>query len=363
MNNPNQNQLLSWLMANGLPSEPTFNHTFGHTEDTPFADWVEYTGDDEVSQGATGLTIDNVYERCAEGQVLFCTRTKELIRLTADPASADTTAAVDRCHGRGATTDYLKTGDHLLLLTPQMVEGFTTGKPQSGVDVYKSFTTGIVSYPVSATDTEVAERTYSGMTPFEKDLDKSWMRIKNQMESGLFFMGQKTDSSSYTQNYHTFSGIYDFVTTNVTNVSGTMSRMDFFDLLLEWRIFYKGQGAIVCSSYFISLVNQWTDDKVVMDQDAKELGLDIRRINLNGHIYDLIEGDKLSQDPYLMGMIFLVPKGKFMYRPLKEKKDLDIAYNPISRDEVHSDEGEIYGQFGYEYFEEETWSIIEGLEF
>jgi len=362
---PDQNQALSWLMANGRPTEKVYNHTFGHLEDAPFPNWVEYTGADESSQAVTGLTIDNVYERCAEGQILMCARTKELMRLTADPVSADTTAAVARNFGRGVATDLLKKGDKLLLLTPQMYEGFTTGKGQSGVGVYKSFTTGIASWPVRTTYTEQVEKRYDGATPFERDLAKSWIRVKDQMENGALFAAQKEDSSSYTQNFHTFSGLYDFITTNVFSVNGTLSRMDLLDILLEWGQFYKGNCAILCSAAWKAMVTEWAYGQMLYDQGAKALGMNIEQINLNGKFYNLIEVDKLSQDPDLMGIAFLCPAGKFQYHPLVDKDGIvnDIHYSPISRDEVHQKEGEIWGEFGYEFYDEETWGLITGVEF
>jgi hypothetical protein len=362
---PDKNQLLSWLMANGKPTERTYNHTFGHLEDAAFPNWVEYTGADESVHAVTGLTIDNVYERCAEGQILMCARTKELMRLTADPASADTTAAVVRCFGRGLASDFLKKGDKLLLLTPQMYEGYTTAKGQSGVGVYKSFTTGIVNWPVRTTYTEQVEKRYDGATPFERDLAKTWIRAKDQMENTAIFGEAKADATTYAQNFHTCSGIYGFIDTNVFAVDGTLSRMDLFDILLEWGQYYKGPAALGCSGAAISMFTEWAYGQMLYNQEAKTLGMNITQINLNGRIFDLIEIDKLSQDPDLMGLVFGLPTGRFQYRPLIDKDGIvnDIHYAPIERDEVHQKEGEIAGEYGNEMFEEEAWMLITGIDF
>jgi hypothetical protein len=365
MLDPDANQGYSWLMANGLPAQPVYNHTFGHLEDAAFPNWVVYTGATETTQAVTGLTIDNVYERCANGQVLMNARTKELMRLTADPASADTTSTVARCHGRGVATDYLVQGDRLLLLTPQMAEGFTTGKPISGVGVYKSFTTGIVSYPVSATYTEESEKYYTGLTPFERDLAKAWVQFNAQAGHSALFGGQVEHASTYGLNYHTVTGLYDFITTNVFSVDGTLGRMDLLDILLEWSQFYRGKAAILCSAAFKAMVTEWAYGQMLYDQDAKTLGMNIENINLGGKIFSLIEVDMLSQDPELMGIAFLCPAGRFQFHPLNDKAGITntVHYHPIDRDEVHSKEGEITGEFGYEFFEEETWGLITGVDF
>jgi hypothetical protein len=366
MNNPNRTQALGWLMSSALPARECHNHIFGHLEKSPFSNWVEYTGVTETSSQATDdLTIDNVLERCAAGQLLMNTRTKEIMRLTADPDAADTTQGVVRNFGRGVATDYLQKGDKLMLILPQFEEGFTTGKGQSGVGVYKSFSTGIPSEPIQTTYTEQSEKYYAGSTPFEMDLDATWTRFNEQMENHVLWGAEKLDSSTYTQNMHTISGIYDFITTNTFTVDNTLSRMDFIDILLVLDTFYHGSIGIICSKWFRVMVTEWAYGKMEYDQEAKSLGMDITTVQLNGRYYPLLEADCLSQDYELAGTVFLCPKGKIQHRPLRNVDGIvnDVHYNPISRDEVHSKEGEIWGEFGVEYFEEECWGYIDGIQF
>lgn len=365
MMNPDQTQALGWMMGNGKTATPVYNHIFGHNEDGPFANWVQYTGSDETSsQAVDNLTIDNVLERCATGQILMNVRTKELIRLNANPDAADTTQGVTRNAGRGVATDYLLNGDRLLLLTPQMAEGFTMGKPQSGVSVYSSFSTGLVSYPVAATSTENNEKRYDGLTPFEVDLFKSWDRFNANLEAAMFFSSQVLDSSTYTQNYHTMSGIYDFIDTNVFDVSNTyLSRLDLLDILLQSSRYWKGDMAIICSRYMKAHISELGYSKFVSDQDSKVLGMNIEKINLGGKLYPLIEADFLGDDEELNGTFFICPKGHSQYHWLQENRSDDIAYNPVNRDEIHSDEGEISGEIGFEYWAEEDWGLVTGYQF
>ena len=369
LNDPNTNKALGWVMTHS-ESTPVHNHTFGHLEDAPFTGWVQYSGATEVTQAATGLTISGVFERCALGDRLFNPRSKEIFRLTADPASSDTTGAVARNFGRGATTDYLIKGDYLLKLTPAQEEGFTTGKGMTGVDVYKSFTTGIVSYPVKTTETENNERYYQRGTPFEKDLNKQWAALEDDMEADLFFGAQKEDSSTYTQNMHTTSGLYDFISTNVWTVDKTLSRFDLWDILLEWKTLNKNkEGVIMCSLYFKTMVTRWAFEKLTYfagPGDDKENGIDglsIDRVVTDVGTFDIVAVDLLGAHPDMAGLVFLLPMDGIEYHWLEENENHDIQYNPQHRDEVHAKEGEIWGEFGWEFFEEEKFGLIKGLEF
>ena len=142
--------------------------------------------------------------------------------------------------------------------------------------------------------------------------------------------------------------------------------MDFFDIILEWMNWWPGDGVIFCSTAFKSMITQWAMEKSsytipISGQEGKgELGLSIDRVMWLHNTYDVIDLNLFSQELTLMGKVFFVPKGKAQYRFLQ---GLDIHYAPIARDEVHAKEGELYGVYGWQFFEEERWAKISGLRF
>ena len=362
INDPNENKALSWVLSQGV-KVPTPNHTFGHLEDAPFANWVEFIGPDETgSQDTDDIQILGVQARCAAATRLYNPRTEEIMRLTLDPDAANLTTTVSRNFGRGVSTDYLLTGDKLLILPPAHFEGFTTGLGLTNTKVFKSFTTSIVSYPVRITDTESAEVARGG-DPFLYYLDKSWKQAKDQMETELFLGGQVNDASTFAQNMHASEGLQNIISTNVWSVDGVLGRRDLWDILAEWTLYNKAGGAIMCSKWFIHMINEWAWQKVEINQEAKALGLDIDQVKTPDGMFDLVEVDILNQEASLAGLAFLVPKGRVLYRPLSGLKDLDIHYRPIERDEVHQEEGEIYGEYGWEFMTEEMFGVITGVEF
>lgn len=361
LNDPNENKALSWVLSQGV-KEATPNHTFGHLEDAPFANWVEYIGAAESSQGTTGLSIEGVQARCAEGARLYNPRSQEIIRLTVDPTGANTTGAVARNFGRGTSTDLLLPGDRLLILPPAHYEGFTAGLGLANTKGFKSFSTSIVSYPVRVTGTENAEIARGG-NPFLYFLNKAWKQAKDQMEHELFFGGQVNDPTTYTFSMHASEGLQNIISTNVWSVNGVLNWRDLQDILAEWTMFNKAGGAIMCSKWFIHMITDWAWMKVELNQEAKALGLEINSVMTPDGRFDLVEVDVLNQEPTLAGTAFLVPKGGIAYRPLVGYNDRDIKYMPIERDEVDQDEGQIIGEYGWEFFNEEKFGVITGVEF
>ncbi|GAH15311.1 unnamed protein product, partial [marine sediment metagenome] len=83
MFDPNMNKALGWALINGV-KRPVFNHIFGHLEDPPFPNWVEFAGADETSQLATGIVLKTGHgARLTLGSRVYWTRTKEIMRLDA----------------------------------------------------------------------------------------------------------------------------------------------------------------------------------------------------------------------------------------------------------------------------------------
>lgn len=363
LNDPNENQFLSWVLRQGV-KEPTFNHLYGHLEDAPFPNWVTFAGSDESNFTDAG-NIDNVnitgaLARLVLGARTYNPRTGEIIRYNANPDATNTTQGVTRNFGTSAT-DPMNNGDKLLILAPAHYEGFTMGLGMSNAMVYKSFRTGIISYPVTVTDTEFAEKARGG-NPFLRALNKAWKQSKDQMEAGLIF-GASYNNTGGSTPLRAPEGMLNYISTNVWTLNGTITRQDLWDMLAEWSMFNKKGGAIVCSKLFIHMVTGWAFDKTIYNQETQKDGLTIRQILTPDGLYDLVECDLFNQHEDLAGTILFVPTGKIKYRPLVGDINLDVAYRPVDREEVHVREGEIYGESGWEFFEEETFGYATGIEF
>lgn len=360
MHDPNKNRGLTWFMSEAGAPKSKGNHVFGHLEDVPFGNFVEYVGADESSQVATGLIFKaGAGKKLALGSRVFFPAINEIIRLTADMASDTVTAAVARNFGRGnATTSLLKTGMKGLILRPSMIQGFTMGSGLSNSMVYKSFSMTETSYPVEVTNVEYNE-THRGGNPFQRALKKSLKQAKDQLEAELYFGGKVEDSSTYAHPISASEGLENYITTNVYSTS-KLSRLDLWDIIAEWSFQNPSLGAIHCSGLFKAMITNWGVPFVQLTQEETTLGLNIDRIRTPFGVVELVPIDLFNQDATLAGRVFFVPSGHTEYAYLQ---GMDIGYKPVEPGKVHSKFGEIYGMSGLEFFEEEMFMKLSGLQF
>ncbi len=369
MHDPNRNKGLAWLLRNGS-RVPTSQHVFGHLEDVPFSSWITFNGTTETSsQGTTDLVFEaNASAKLGLGSRVFSPATDQIIRFAAAfDSDGITSGDVTRNYGRGVSTDYLTKGEKLFILPPAHEQGFTMQDGLSNAMTYKSFYTTEMSYPVQVTNVEKAEESRGG-DPFKRALKKRIKQAKDQMEGEVYLGGQKNDTST-THPTTASEGMGNWVTTN-TYTANYISRLDFFDILAEWTANNHDGGSIHCSMAFKSMVANWamqmSSITVPIGGQSGEgkLGLVVDTIKTPFGEFDLVDIDLFNQDPYLMGTVFFVPGGKRQsYRPLIHTENLDLRYYPVNRDEIHSHEGELYGVAGWEFFEEEMWAKLTGLDF
>lgn len=366
MTDPNMNRALGWAFNNGF-TESTNRRQFGHLEDTPFPNFV-IANDDESSQDATGLVFESgAGERLTVGSRICVARTEEIIRIDAAFANTTTSAGVTRNWGRGSASNYLKKGDVCVILPPNFPEGFTTGEALSNAMYYKGFNCSEISYPVEVTTVENAERSRGG-NPFKRALKKTIKQVKDQKEIEFLKGAQKTDNSFSPHPIGAADGIDNYITTNSWSAS-KISRMDFFDILVQMKQFNPDTGAILCSLAFKSLVTQWAMDMTTYTIPVKSsktggsLGLSIDKVTWTAGTWDLIDVDILGQVPDWMGDVYFVPKGKIRYAPLVGYEDLTPGYRPLNPGGKHVKWGEVYGVYGWEYYEEQTWGKLKGMQF
>jgi len=360
MLHPNRNQGLRWALRTGRRVN-TPRVTFGHNETVPNPQWVTYNGANETSQGTTGLVFKTGHgTRLTTGFRIFFPRIKEIIRLTA-VMSTDTTGTVTRNFGLGnATTSLLKVGDKGLLLTPVFEEGFTIGLGLTSSQVNRSFPVEEVDWPIALSHKEAAEASYAG-DPFVRAVENSIQQSKDQMEATMYF-GAKATTTVGGIPITAAEGCANFVQTNVYSAT-YLSRMDLWDIIGEILSRSPEGFSIHCSWAFKNLITGWGLNSVVTTPDTTVDGLSITTLRTPNGDFPLQVIDLFGQEPTLMGTVMFIPYGKIDYRPLVYYEDWDIRYYPIPKVKTMAKEGHIYGIYGWEYFEQETWGKLEGLRF
>lgn len=357
-------QFLRWFMENSR-YRPTTTSKFHHSERPAQPNFVVFIGDDETSQGTTDLVFQNAGTRLSKWSRVMNTRTNEIILFQTDfDSDGITSGDVLRSAGTSGTPLLLK-GDVCKILSKGKPEGEDMGKGTQGdVNTY-SFRTGIMEWPVQMTGTKAAERTLEG-DPFAVALQESWEQTNDQLESTFLFSGAVDLNPAYsTYALHIGTGIFPYISTNVFSVDGFLTRFDIWNMIMEWKTFWKGQGgAIVTSQQVITQLNQIAFEKVQYTSEVRSDGIDINKITVPGQgTFELIDCDLLGQDPYLAGLMFFLPGDGIDYRPLIGSENRDISYMPVNRDEKDLKEGKIMGEFGVELFGEENFAVATGIEF
>lgn len=370
MHDPNRNTALRSALRDGT-REPTDEHFFFHLEDAPFQNWVEFVGSDESSQDTTDLDFAaGAGTKLQLGSRIFIPRTKEIIRFTEDfDSDGITSGDVGRNFGRGtATASLLKSGDQCLIIAPAHYQGFTMEEGLSNAMVLRTFATSEVSWPVQVANIENAERSRGG-NPFKRALMKAIKQSKDQMEGELLFGGYK--SVAQTSSAHpltTSQGIQNFISTHDYSAT-TITRLDLWDILAEWTSLNPEGGAIWCSMAFKAMLAEWALQMTTITVDLHgnlaegQIGMEITKLQTPFGKFEIVAVDLFNQEPNLMGTVFFVPRGRIAYRPLIHYEDLDVGYVPVNRDEIHAKEGEVYGVYGWQFFEEEMWATLSGLQF
>ncbi len=356
-------QLGAWLKKYSR-YRPTESSRFGHGEKCEPKSFLQYAGADESSQATTGLSIPGIHNRCARGYRLLNCRTEEVIRLNAD-CTTDTTGAVKRNFGSSGTP-LMKNGDMLMIMAPAKFEGDEMTKGVHTQEVWLQFTTSIYDWPVEMTGTKATERHIDG-DPWAKALGESWDMAAAQQEVEVIWGKYVKDDATYTYPMHASQGLLGFISTHVYDIDGWLTRWDLWDIIAEMRL--PPGSALACSDQMINLVNTWAFDKVTYNQDLVADGIAVQQIKTPKGVYDLLNVDVLSSNEYLAGMILFLPKSTgpnhrtIDYRPLMYNGNREIAYQPVESGRYDQKWGHIFGEAGYEFWDEAQFGVLRGVRF
>lgn len=369
LNNPWKHQYLTYFMRNAA-YEPTKTSKFGHLEDAVRANFVQYTGPDEVagSRAVTDMVFKNGGKRLGKWGRLFNTRTEEIILLE-DYFDSDgfTSGDLERDFGTASSSGQptLKY-DWFKILPPQKPEGEDMGRGRQTAEAWYWFRTGILEYVVEMTGTKAAEMIQAGdqRDPFTREFTKQWDILEDELEAGLIIGGAVDTNPAYaTYAHHSMTGLFDIIT-DVWWMPSIPNRYEVWSAISQWTRDNGPGGAILTSREWVQQINTWAFEKVMYTESVKRDGLDINELVIPGvGRHQLITIDFFSQEPHLKGHMILHPNTGFSYRPLIGSENRDIGYEPVEQDENDLDQGKIFGEVGAEFFGKERWKLIKGPEF
>lgn len=280
---------------NRLGTEPTHNPKF---------DWAESelaNRFDAVNNGAgyilsaTSIVVDDG-TKFAAWDLVKVTRTGEVMLVT---AVATNTLTVERGIGGGAAA--LVDNDELLRIASADAEGADVRDGVTSNPTTATNYTQIFRKSWQATETLVHSNTYTSPTDWRRAGALAGIEHKKDQELA-FWLGTKRETTLSGKPHRTTGGVLSFVTTNVTDIAGTMTETEFYDGFSDaFRYGNKKVKTLFCSRLFAGVINTYPRGKIQAiqsDQDST-YGLNVTRFvspfgTLNVVIHDLFEGTEYA---------------------------------------------------------------------
>lgn len=361
--------LLRYIM-DGITVEATVQETFGHLEDSPNPEFVEYTGSTETVQ-ASPITIGN-FNRLTAGAVIHWIRIKRNTRVSATPStSAVAIAGALNLNFGSAGTPLLANGDKGILIPRHVEQGSTIGDFVTFGRIQHDFQTSIVEEPVILTGTEGAQRLRNDQGRFLYELRKSSDAFNRKLQAGLLYMYGLVPTAGTSHPIHASVGIDDWTTVHRFVYNRRISRFDVDDIierLARENDIEDHPVALLCSMKFKSMVSGWAHSHLQFSERENILfGTHVTRILTGaGFIVDLLPMNFFDKDPILQGRFYILNRRNMKYRPLIDVRDRDIRYYPnktYDPGNVDLEGGRIFGEFGLDFANKEGWACGEGVVF
>jgi len=217
---------------------------------------------------ATDIYVDNA-EFFESGMTIVFPRTGEVARCTGTTVTSDYITVV---RGTGAAT--INAAEPIMIIADSNEEGATSkdGKQTVLTNAYNY--TQIFRTPVSITRTE-SKANLIGGNELDRQRAKRGQEHQEKIERALWF-GKRAIVTSGTHPRRFTGGIFEWITTNITDFGGMMTEFDC-DQFLETASYYGSENKLAfMAARPISVVNGFAKDRLyVVDQAKKEFGLDI----------------------------------------------------------------------------------------
>lgn len=327
--------------------------------------WLEDELDPRFSATTQTRTTSDTTVTVTTGQgayfkaqhIVYVPRTGELFRVAS--VSTDTLTIV-RGLGNGGTGVAMNNGEELLIVSTAQPEG-DASKPattRNAVTVYNY--TQIFRDEWDATGTELATE-HEGTDDWDEQALKKGIEHKKSLEY-QFLVGKPSEDTSSGQARRTTGGFNHFVTTNVTDVGGTMTEAELYAGIRPCFRYGPKEKLVLSAALPIDVVNAFARGKVQIMQSEKTFGIRLAQLvsphgTLNIVTHWLLEGSTLG------GQMWVVDPNACKYRYLENKRgSRDTAiHKEIQANDVDGRKDEYRTECGLEFGLEKRHGKIIGI--
>jgi hypothetical protein len=346
------------VLSKRLNKKPTHN---------PLFQWAEDDLDPRFSANPAGSTAAATTITVTAGQGSFfqqydlvkATATGEIFRVV---SVAGDVLTVVRGVGQGGTGTIMAAAAELLLLGSAMPEGATSKPARSNNATMAVNYTQIFRKPVESTETWIHSDQFTTQNDWDYQLAKEGIEHLKDIEES-FLQGRAMEDTSANPPTRMTGGAIPFITTNVTNVPGTMTETSFFAALRGVFRYGSQTKTMFASGLVVDVMNAYARSKVqipTMSQDT--YGLQVVKyqsphgtINLVRHW--LLEGTVYS------GYAVIIDMSNVQYRYLANEKgsrDTHVREN-IQAPDADTQKNEYLTECGLQFGLQATHGLITGV--
>lgn len=247
-------------------------------------------------------------------QIIYVPRTGESMRVVSVSVNALT---VVRGVGQGGTGVAGNSGEEILIANTAQPEGDASKPAVSRNPTPVLNYTQIIRTEWDATNTELSSE-FEGDDDWELQSAKHGIEHRKSIEYALMVNRPSEDTSS-GQARRTTGGFNHFVTTNVTDVGGTMTELEFFSALRPMFRYGAKEKWGLASMLAVDVLNTFPRGKLEVTQNASTFGLKVLQYQsphgvLNVVTHYLLEGATLG------GQIWVLDTDMVIYRYLQNRR-------------------------------------------
>ena len=275
------------VLLNKLPKEKTTNPKFewNEKEKVPYWDMVNLPAG--YAAGDTSIAVDN-FAYYSIGDLIKFPRTGEVARVTACTASPITIV-------RGAGALALLDNEPIMILAGSNEEGSSypeakMAEPESGYN-YTQILKDTLKFTGTQTETE-----YYGGDPRASERALLAIAHTEKIERAIWFNTRTLVTGTNAR--RTTGGVFQFLTTNVTNAGGILTEASFEEYLETAFQYGSLEKFAFCSARVLSVISMWGKHKMTVLPKDKTYGLVITQYVSPHGILNLIRHPMFSGAVY-----------------------------------------------------------------
>lgn len=352
---PNEEPFMSFLKIAKRNTQTAHNPKFEWLEDDLLPRWDAINNAAGYAANVTSIVVDNGSYFTKE-DVVKVPRTGEVMLVTAVDSGTNTLTVI---RGYGVTAAAaIVDDDPLVIIGNANAEGAGTRELKSTQEVAKYNYTQIFKTPFGVTNTEKATKMYGGR-------DLSFQQMKGAVQHKIdiaraFMFGERKEETLSGKPRRTTGGLLSFLNKNNYDAGGQLTKSEFDNNISEVVFKYGSKQKIaLASARFLSVVNSWAENKLLVDNLAAKFGLEVFTYVTPFGTYKLMNYQHILEGQVYGGHTVIIDPEAVKYRPLQDR-DTKLETN-IQANDADGRIDQYITEAGLEVRNPEKHAVVTGI--